>query len=66
MALVDILVDVFDGLDRCHGLEIDLATILPDEISTVSDDPAIVNLLSMARALSWLRMCSQKSFETGS
>jgi hypothetical protein len=47
MALVDILVDVFDGLDRCNGLEIDMATILPDEIGAVCDNPAIVNLPSM-------------------
>jgi hypothetical protein len=46
MALVDILVDVFDGLDRCNGLEIDMTTILPDEIGTVCDDLAIVDLLS--------------------
>jgi hypothetical protein len=46
MTLVHILVDVLDRLDRGNGLHIDVAIVLPDEVGTVSDDPAIVNLLS--------------------
>jgi len=45
MALVDILVDVFDGLDRSNRLHIDITVILPDEISGVTDHPLVVNLL---------------------
>jgi hypothetical protein len=32
MALVHILVDVLDGLDRCNRLHINVAPILPDQI----------------------------------
>jgi hypothetical protein len=46
MALVHILVDVLDGLDRCNGLHIDVALILPDEKPGVTDHPTIVNLLA--------------------
>jgi hypothetical protein len=44
MALVHILVDVLDCLDRGDGLNIEMAAVLPDEIPGVADDPAIVNL----------------------
>jgi hypothetical protein len=47
MALVDILEDVLESLDGGNGLYIDMAVILPDEVGTESDDPAIVNLLSL-------------------
>jgi len=47
MALVDVLVNVLDGLDRCNPLEIDVATIFSDEIRAVRDYPAIVDLLSI-------------------
>ena len=46
MALVHILVDVLDSLDRCNRLYIDVTAILPDEIPGVADNPSIVNLLS--------------------
>jgi hypothetical protein len=45
MALVDILVDVLHGLDGGDDLDVDVAVVLPYEIGTVSDNPAIVNLL---------------------
>jgi hypothetical protein len=46
MALVDILVDVLQGLDGGDDLNVDVAAVFPYEIGTVSDDPAIVHLLS--------------------
>jgi hypothetical protein len=45
MALVHILVDVLDGLDRCNGLHIDVAPVLPDQILGVTHHPSIVHLL---------------------
>ena len=45
MALVHILVDVLDCLDRGNGLHIDVAVIFPDEIPGVTDNPLIVNLI---------------------
>jgi hypothetical protein len=45
MALVHILVDVLDGLDRCNGLHIDVAPILPDQVPGVTHNPSIVHLL---------------------
>jgi hypothetical protein len=36
MALVHILVDVLDGLDRWNGLHIDVAPILPDQVLGVT------------------------------
>jgi hypothetical protein len=45
MALVDIFVDVLQGLDGGDDLNVDVATILPYEIPAVGDDPAIVNIL---------------------
>ncbi len=47
MALVDVLVNVLDGLDRCNSLEIDMTTIFPDKVRAVRDYLAIVNLLSI-------------------
>ena len=44
MALVHILVDVLDGLDRCNRLHIDVAPILLDQVLGVTHYPAIVNL----------------------
>jgi len=46
MALVDILVDVLQGFDGGDALDIDVAMVLPYQISTVSHNPAIINLLS--------------------
>ena len=47
MALVDVLVNVLDGLDGCNPLEIDVTAIFPDEVRAVRHYPAIVNLLSI-------------------
>ncbi len=47
MAFVDVLVNVFDGLDGCNPLEIDMAMIFPDEIRAVRHNPAVVNLFSI-------------------
>src|ERR1700689_2029915 len=44
MTLVDILVDVFDGLERRGTLHIDVALILPDQIWTIRNHPAVVHL----------------------
>jgi hypothetical protein len=50
MALVDILVDVLDSLDRTDGLHIDMTPVLPDKILVVTDDPSVVNLISVVLA----------------
>ncbi len=47
MALVDVLVNVLDGLDGCNPLEIDMTAIFPDEIRAVRHYPAVVNVLSI-------------------
>jgi hypothetical protein len=47
MALVDVLVNVLDGFDGCNPLDINVATIFPDEVRAVRHHPAIVNLLSI-------------------
>jgi hypothetical protein len=46
VAFVDIFVDVLQGLDGGNDFDIDVAAVLPQEIGIVSDDPAIVHLLS--------------------
>jgi hypothetical protein len=46
MALVDVFVDVLDGLDRCDPLDIDVAAVLPDEIRRIRNHPTVVYLLS--------------------
>ena len=46
MAFVHILENILHSLDCGDTLNVDVATILPDEIGTISDNPAIVNLLS--------------------
>ena len=46
MAFVHILENILHSLDCGDTLDVDVATILPDEIGTISDDPAIVDLLS--------------------
>jgi hypothetical protein len=57
MTLVHILVDVLDRLDKGDELHIDVAIVLQDEVGTVSDNPVIVNLLSMnAMCLSGVMM----------
>jgi hypothetical protein len=38
MALVHILVDILDGLDRGNGLYIDVTAISPDEVLGVADN----------------------------
>ena len=48
VALIHILEYVFDSLDRGNGLHIDMTPVLPDEILAVTDDPSIVNLISVA------------------
>ena len=40
MALVDVLVNVLDGLDGCNPLEIDVTAIFPDEVRTVRHYPS--------------------------
>ena len=47
MAFVHILENILHSLDCSDTLDVDVATIFPDEIGTISDDPAIVNLLSL-------------------
>jgi hypothetical protein len=47
VALVDVLVDVLDGFDGCNPLNVNVATIFPDEVRTVRHHPAIVDLLSI-------------------
>ena len=47
MALVDVLVNVLDGLDGCNPLGIDVTAIFPDEVRAVRHYPAIVNLISI-------------------
>ena len=47
MALVDVLVNVLDGLDRYNPLKIDVIAIFPNEVRAVRHYPAIVNLLSI-------------------
>ena len=47
MALVDVLVNVLDGLDGCNPLEIDVTAVFPDEVRTVRHYPVIVNVLSI-------------------
>ena len=44
MALVHILVDVLDGLDRSNRLHIDVAPVLPDQVLGVTNHPAIISL----------------------
>jgi len=46
MALVHILVDVLDCLDRSNRLHIDMAPVLPDKIWGVTDHPLVVDLPS--------------------
>ena len=46
MALVHVFEDVLDSFDGGDALDVDVAMVLPDEIGTVSDHPAIVDLLS--------------------
>ena len=45
MALVHILVDLLDGLDRSNGLHIDVTAIPPNETPGVTDHPSVLNLL---------------------
>jgi hypothetical protein len=45
MTLVDILVNIFDGLDRHNRLYIDVASVLPDEILAMANDPSIVQVM---------------------
>src|SRR6266403_1322984 len=40
------LVDIFDGLNRCNRLHIDVASVLPDEILAVANDPSVVKEMS--------------------
>jgi hypothetical protein len=47
MALVDILVDVLDSLDRGNRLHIDMAPVLPDKILAMTDNPSIVKVISI-------------------
>jgi hypothetical protein len=42
MTLVDILVNILDGLERGSTLHIDVALILPDQIWTIRNHPAVV------------------------
>jgi hypothetical protein len=44
MALIHILVNVLDSLDRSNILHIDMAPIPPDEIWGVADNPLVVDL----------------------
>ena len=46
MALVDMIVDVFDSFDWCNGLNIDMAAIFPNEIITMCNYPQIINLMT--------------------
>ena len=46
MAFVHILENILHSLDCGNTLDVDVATIFQDEIGTISDDPAIVDLLS--------------------
>jgi hypothetical protein len=46
MVLVHILVYVLDGLDEDNGLNIDVTTIVPDEILAMTDNSLVINLLS--------------------
>jgi hypothetical protein len=45
IALVDILVDVLDSLDRGNRLHINMAPILPDKILAVTANPSIVKAM---------------------
>ena len=47
MALVDVLVNVLDGLDGCNPLEIDVTAVFPDEVRAVRHYPVVVNILSI-------------------
>src|SRR6266446_5613380 len=46
MTLVDIFVYIFDGLNRRNRLHIDVASVLPDEILAVANDPSVVKEMS--------------------
>jgi hypothetical protein len=43
MALVDILVDVLDSLDRGNRLYVDMAPVLPEEIGRMAHHPLVVH-----------------------
>ena len=47
IAFIDIFENLLDGLDRGDGLDVDMAMVLSDEIGRVSNDPTVVDLLSL-------------------
>src|ERR1700733_5628350 len=46
MALVDIFENVLDSLDRGNRLDVNVASILPDEIFVVANHPSVVDMIS--------------------
>jgi len=42
MTFINILVDILDGLDRCNGLDINMAAIFPQQPRAVWDYLAVV------------------------
>src|SRR6266478_1101370 len=46
MNLVDIFVYIFDGVNRCNRLHIDVDSVLPDEILAMPNDPSVVTDMS--------------------
>ena len=45
MALVDVLVNVLDGLDRSDTFHINVAAVFPQKIGAVGNHSSIVNLM---------------------
>src|SRR6266404_4377511 len=58
MTLVDIFVYIFDGLNRCNRLHIDVASVLPDEIVTV-----VCSLKGLGNPLVQVPPCMQGELE---
>jgi hypothetical protein len=46
MTLVDIFVNVLDGLDRKDALHVDMAAELPEPEAWMGNDPSIVDLMT--------------------
>jgi hypothetical protein len=44
MALVHILIDILDSLERGNRLHIDMAPVLPQKIGRVADNPLVIDI----------------------
>jgi hypothetical protein len=65
MAFIDIFVDIFDGLDGCNGLHIDVAVIFPQKPWGIRDYPAVVNFSFRNSSTNFEFLSSVSSTEPG-